>query len=92
MELRRESANLQSPELPSRRATRREVAYPGLRPLVHAFYRAVRGAAPPPVTAHESLDVAVARDSVIARMDRLSTRVPDETATVSSASFEYGRR
>ena len=41
---------------------------------------------------HESLDVAVARDSVIARMDRLSTRDPDETATASSGSLEFGRR
>jgi len=40
------------------RSLRREPAYPGLRPLVVAFHAAVRGEAPCPIPAPESLAIA----------------------------------
>ncbi len=54
------SANL------GRRAVRREPAYPGLRELVHDFYEALEGTAPPPVSPVETLAVARARDRILA--------------------------
>lgn len=48
------------------RAIRLESAYPGLRALVAAFYGAVRGDGPPPFTGEQILDVARARDALLA--------------------------
>jgi predicted dehydrogenase len=42
-----------------------EPAYPGLRALIEAFYRAVRMGAPPPVSAEEVLAVAQTRDRIL---------------------------
>jgi predicted dehydrogenase len=52
----------------TRRAVTRESAYPGLRELVSAFYAAARGEAPPPVTPEQILDMALARDALVARV------------------------
>jgi hypothetical protein len=51
----------------ARRALARETAYPGLSSLVAAFYAAARGEAPPPISPAQTLDVAQARDAVLAR-------------------------
>jgi predicted dehydrogenase len=53
-----------------RRAVTREHAYPGLRPLVAQFHLAVRGAGRPPISPEETLDVAAARDAILARATR----------------------
>lgn len=50
------------------RAARREVAYPGLRELVRRFYRAVERGNRPPISPRELLDVAAARETLIAMM------------------------
>ncbi len=50
----------------ARRAARAESAYPGLRPLVHGFYEAVRGKASCPISPEESIAIARARDRLIA--------------------------
>jgi predicted dehydrogenase len=47
------------------RTMRGEVAYPGLRELVRSFYGAVRNGGEPPITAAETLAVAVARERVL---------------------------
>jgi len=51
-----------------RRTLRREAAYPGLRSLVRGFYAAIAGAAAWPVPPEDTLEVALARDRVLARM------------------------
>ena len=48
------------------RVARAESAYPGLRELVRQFYEAVRGRTPAPISRDESIDVAIARDRLIA--------------------------
>ncbi|MGH2457656.1 MAG: Gfo/Idh/MocA family protein [Chloroflexota bacterium] len=48
------------------RAARREPAYPGLRELVQRFYQATRGEREPPISAREIMDVALARDAILA--------------------------
>ncbi|MGI9146835.1 MAG: Gfo/Idh/MocA family protein [Chloroflexota bacterium] len=48
------------------RAVRRESAYPGLRALIDRFYRAVRDKSATPITPTEILDVAIARDALMA--------------------------
>lgn len=48
------------------RAARREFAYPGLQRLTGLFYDAVRHSSAPPITAQQSIDVAVARDAILA--------------------------
>jgi hypothetical protein len=53
-----------------RRSAMRERAYPGLRPLIAQFHLAVRGTGPAPIAAAETLDIAVARDAVVARAAR----------------------
>jgi predicted dehydrogenase len=50
----------------ARRAARREQAFPGLRELVRQFYSAVRTKGSAPISPEESLDVAAARDTLIA--------------------------
>ncbi len=44
------------------RAVRCEPAYPGLRELVRAFYLAVEGGAPAPISGADAVDAAAARD------------------------------
>jgi predicted dehydrogenase len=50
------------------RAARWEPAYPGLRPLVEAFYAAVSRSAPPPISAADILAGAKARDAILAQL------------------------
>lgn len=47
-----------------RRTVKWEPAYPGLRPLIGAFYAAVAGAGPSPLSASHILAVAAARDAI----------------------------
>lgn len=49
------------------RALRRDVAYPGLRELIGAFYRAIRDGTPAPIAPAETLAVARARDQLLAQ-------------------------
>lgn len=49
-----------------RRAVGREPAYPGLRPLMHAFYSCVAGQMPPPIPSQDVLAVAEIRDRLLA--------------------------
>lgn len=53
------------------RAARREVAYPGLRELVHQTYDAVLNELPPPIPSVETLLVARARDAILAARGRV---------------------
>jgi predicted dehydrogenase len=50
----------------SRRAARREPAYPGLRTLIERFYDAARTGADPPISSDEAMAVALARDAIAA--------------------------
>ena len=50
----------------TRRAVRRESAFPGLRELVRRFYVAAKSNGSAPIGRDESLDVAAARDAIIA--------------------------
>jgi predicted dehydrogenase len=50
------------------RAVRGEPAYPGLRELVRRFYLAAQGKGEPPIRKEEILDVAEARDALLAHM------------------------
>jgi predicted dehydrogenase len=50
------------------RARRGEPAYPGLRELIERFYEAVQNGAAAPIPACETLDVASARDTLIAKL------------------------
>jgi len=52
----------------ARRAMNAEVAFPGLRELVARFYAAVSSHGTPPITAADALDVAAARDTIIASL------------------------
>lgn len=47
-----------------RRTTQGEVAYPGLRALINAFYRAAAGHAPPPISRDEAIVLARACEHV----------------------------
>ena len=48
------------------RTRRREPAYPGLRELVRAFHLAVEGVGPAPIPAAAVVDIAIARDRLLA--------------------------
>jgi len=50
----------------ARRAARREPAFPGLRELVRRFYAAVKSKEPAPIGPDETLEVAAARDAIVA--------------------------
>jgi hypothetical protein len=52
----------------ARRVADREPAYPGLRALVRAFYDAVGGDAPAPITPDAIADVALSRDQLLSRL------------------------
>jgi len=52
----------------ARRALNAEPAFPGLRELVARFYSAVKSGGTPPITVAEALDVAAARDTLIASL------------------------
>lgn len=56
-----------------RRAVASEPAYPGLRELIRRFYAATRGEAQVPIAASETLDVATARDELLACSQSLRT-------------------
>ena len=49
-----------------RRAVEGETSFPGLRTLVDGFYKAIANRALPPITPSECLDIALARDAIIA--------------------------
>jgi hypothetical protein len=49
----------------ARRIAMREQAFPGLRELVGKFYEAAKSDGTPPISASETLDVAVERDTII---------------------------
>lgn len=51
------------------RVIRSESAYPGLRELIHGFYLAVLGLGSPPISKQETMDVARARDALLAQMN-----------------------
>ena len=53
------------------RAARGESAYPGLRDLVHRFHGACAARKPSPITVDESIDVARARDMILAARRRV---------------------
>jgi predicted dehydrogenase len=52
------------------RAAKTESAYPGLRELIRRFYEALRTRGKPPVSALETLEVAAARDNILAEIRR----------------------
>jgi len=52
----------------ARRAINAEQAFPGLREIVSRFYSAVRSQGTPPITVSDTLDVAAARDTIIASL------------------------
>jgi predicted dehydrogenase len=52
------------------RAVRSEPAYPGLRELIRRFYEALSTRGKPPISASEALEVAAARDNILAEIRR----------------------
>lgn len=52
----------------ARRAMNAEVAFPGLRELVARFYVSVKSGGTPPITVSDALDVAAARDTIVASL------------------------
>lgn len=53
----------------ARRVVTRETAYPGLRELVAAFYAAIRGESKTPIAETRILDIARARDALLAAIE-----------------------
>ena len=51
------------------RAVRRELAYPGLREIIRAFYKAVASGRPPPVKDSDAIEIAGARDLLRQKMN-----------------------
>ncbi|MEO8376273.1 MAG: Gfo/Idh/MocA family oxidoreductase [Candidatus Sumerlaeota bacterium] len=52
----------------ARRTIEQEQAYPGLRTLIRAFYSAVRGRKPPPISPEQILFVAQERDQLMKKL------------------------
>jgi predicted dehydrogenase len=61
----------------TRRALARETAYPGLRELVRRTYEAIATGAPPPISEHETLEVARARDVLLASVAAAREGIPE---------------
>jgi predicted dehydrogenase len=61
----------------TRRALARETAYPGLRELVRRTYEAIATGAPPPISEHETLEVARARDALLASVAAAREGIPE---------------
>jgi predicted dehydrogenase len=59
----------------ARRAVAGESAYPGLRTLVAEFHAAIRGTAAPPISAAQTLDIAMARDAILAHARREDQKI-----------------
>jgi predicted dehydrogenase len=68
------------------RGVRGEVAYPGLRRLVRAFYAAVLGEAPPPIAAQDIIAVAAARDAILIGSNRPQRAVDDRAFAAAERS------
>ena len=60
----------------TRRALARETAYPGLRELVRRTYDAIATGSPPPISEQETLEVARARDALLARVAAVREEIP----------------
>ena len=58
-----------------RRVVAREPAYPGLREMVRRFYNAVRGERMAPIPSEDVIDVAAARDELLARIRAITPAV-----------------
>ncbi len=54
------------------RTVRSEPAYPGLRELIRRLYEALRTRGRPPISASETLEVAAARDNILAEIRRIA--------------------
>ena len=54
------------------RAARSEPAYPGLRELIRRLYEVLYTRGKPPISASETLEVAVARDNILAELRRIA--------------------
>jgi predicted dehydrogenase len=69
--LRRAGANL------TRRAIARETAYPGLRELVRRTYDAIATGSPPPISELETLEIARARDALVASVAAVRDQITE---------------
>tara|TARA_R110002095_G_scaffold173377_1_gene150782 strand:- start:804 stop:1829 length:1026 start_codon:yes stop_codon:yes gene_type:complete len=58
-----------------RRVVTRQPAYPGLQTLIQHFYLAVQGREVTPVAIQDAIDIAIARDDIIKKMNASEIRV-----------------